>query len=331
MTGARPSRRAAVLRAGRPAFLVIAIGLGVWAIVSERHKLGDAFAEVSWGWVVAAYAVVLTGTSMTMLVFRELLSGLGSPIPLTAAARVVYLGQLGKYVPGSVWAVLGQTELAREYDVPRTRGLVTSLVGIVLSVLCGLLVAAVFLPLSSGRALAHYWWALLAIPVLLCALFPPVLNPVVNRLLRLFRRPELDRPFALRSLLRAASWQLVVWVLTGVQGYLLVAGIGAPGGRSFFIAVGGFALAFAAGVLVIPAPAGAGVRETALVAALSPVLHVGPALAVALLSRALSTLADLTLAAGAVVRAKWHARAATRQPAGGTAHTQEIQETSNNQ
>jgi glycosyltransferase 2 family protein len=310
---AQPSRRAALLRAGRPAFLVVAIALGIWAIVSERHKLGHAFAQVSWGWVVAAYAVVLAGTALSVLVFRELLAGLGSPIPLSAVARVVYLGQLGKYLPGSVWAVLGQTELAREYDVPRTRGLVTSLVGIVLSVLCGLLVAAVFLPLSSGRALTHYWWALLAIPVLVCALAPPVLNPMVNRLLRLFRRPELDRPFALPSLLRAASWQLAMWLLIGVQGYLLVAGIGAPGGRSFFIAVGGFALAFAAGLLVIPAPAGAGVRETALVAALSPVLHVGPALAVALLSRALSTLADLTLAVGAVARARAHARTLAAQ------------------
>jgi hypothetical protein len=313
--------RRALVRAARPGFLVVAIGLGIWAIVAERHKLADAFAQVSWGWVVAAFAVVLLATSLSMLVWRELLAGLGSPISLVVASRVVFLGQLGKYLPGSVWAVVGQTELAREYDVPRTRGLVTSLVGIVLSVLCGLLVAAIFLPLSSAHALTRYWWALLAAPILLVCLLPPVLNPVVNRLLRLFRRPPLERPFGMRSLLRAAGWQVLVWLLTGVQGYLLVAGIGAPGVRSLFVAVGGFALAFAAGVLFIPAPAGAGVRETALVAALSPVLHVGPALAVALLSRALSTLADLTLASGAVVRARAHVRAAAA----------DVQETSNSQ
>ncbi len=192
-----------------------------------------------------------------------------------------------------------------------------------LTVLCGLLVAAVFLPLNSPRALTHYWWALLAIPILLCSLLPPVLNPVVNRLCGLFRRPPLERPFGLSSLTRAAAWQLLVWLLTGVQGYLLVAGIGAPGVRSLFIAVGGFALAFAAGVLFIPAPAGAGVRETALVAALSPVLHVGPALAVALLSRALSTLSDLTVASGAVVQARARARVRAAQVA--------VQDTSNSQ
>ena len=48
------------------------------------------------------------------------------------------------------------------------------------------------------------------------------------------------------------------------------------------------------------APAGAGVREVLLVALLSPVLGVGAATAVALVSRVLTTVGDL-LAAGLAV------------------------------
>ncbi len=54
--------------------------------------------------------------------------------------------------------------------------------------------------------------------------------------------------------------------------------------------------------LVVAAPAGAGVREVALVAALAPLLDRGAALAVAVLSRVLMTLGDLAWGAvGAVL------------------------------
>ena len=57
------------------------------------------------------------------------------------------------------------------------------------------------------------------------------------------------------------------------------------------------ALAWVAGMLVPIAPAGGGVREIVLVAALSPVASRSVALIVALVSRVLMMLADLALAA----------------------------------
>ena len=64
------------------------------------------------------------------------------------------------------------------------------------------------------------------------------------------------------------------------------------------LATGGYALAWTVGFLFVIAPAGAGVRELALVAALAPVVDRPAALAVALLSRVLMTLGDLVLGAG---------------------------------
>ena len=57
-------------------------------------------------------------------------------------------------------------------------------------------------------------------------------------------------------------------------------------------------LAVSAGILFLPAPAGAGVREAAYVLCLSPVLSSGSALLVALLSRVILIVVDFGLAAG---------------------------------
>ena len=59
------------------------------------------------------------------------------------------------------------------------------------------------------------------------------------------------------------------------------------------------ALAVSAGILFIPAPAGAGLRELVLVLVLKPDLGTGGALAIVVASRVLLVAADLLLAAAA--------------------------------
>ena len=66
-------------------------------------------------------------------------------------------------------------------------------------------------------------------------------------------------------------------------------------------AIGGMGLAWAAGLIFIPAPAGAGVRDAVLVATFAPLIGTTAAFAVALASRVLLLVVDVVLAlAGAV-------------------------------
>src|SRR5215469_17760431 len=61
------------------------------------------------------------------------------------------------------------------------------------------------------------------------------------------------------------------------------------------VAVGGYALAFSAGMLLVVVPSGIGARELILALALAPVLPHGAAIAVALTTRGISTLSDIAL------------------------------------
>ena len=65
--------------------------------------------------------------------------------------------------------------------------------------------------------------------------------------------------------------------------------------------VGGYALAWAAGLIAIVLPAGAGARDLTLVLALGAVLPTNPAVAVAVVSRAVTTVCDLALAGVAAI------------------------------
>jgi uncharacterized membrane protein YbhN (UPF0104 family) len=69
-------------------------------------------------------------------------------------------------------------------------------------------------------------------------------------------------------------------------------------GRTFALAVGGYALAWVVGFLVVVAPAGLGAREVVLAAVLAGQLDRGSVIAVVLLSRIATTVVDVAAGLG---------------------------------
>jgi glycosyltransferase 2 family protein len=287
-------------RALRVAFVVLAAALGGLAVADQWNEVRGALDRLGAASVAGAFLAVLAGLTGGMLVWRSLLAGLGSPLRVPDAARIFFVGQLGKYVPGSVWPLVAQMELGRAHDVPRRRSGTAFVLTMLVVLASGLLAAAVTLPFFAYDAAQRFALALAVAPLLLAVLHPRVLNPVLDRLLRLARRPPLEHPLSTTAVARALGWTTVMWVAYGVQIWLLGVPLGIGGGdpavRTLLLATGSFALAWCAGFLVVVTPAGAGVREVALVAALSPVLDSGEALVVALVSRLLMTVGDLVCA-----------------------------------
>jgi glycosyltransferase 2 family protein len=306
VTGRR-SRRAAAgrLLSGRPVrwgFVAVTLGLGGYAVAREWTGVRAGLASLGVATVAEALLSVLAAMAITMQSWRVLLAGLGSPLPARAASRIMFIGQLGKYLPGSVWPVLAQMELGNAYQVPRHRSASASVLAMVVSLLSGLLAALVTLPVVAGAT--AYRWAFALVPVLLACLHPRVLNAVLGRLLRLVRRPPLEQPLTGRVMAAALAWSFSSWVLYGLQIWLLATRLGAPAGSTALLAIGGFAFAWSVGFVVVFAPAGAGVRDVLLVAILSPVLGAGSATAVALMSRGLMTAGDLLTAAVAAASSR---------------------------
>ena len=278
-------------------FLVVCACAGV-ALHANWAQARDAAAALPLWVLPAAVAAGMAGLTAQMLAWRSLLAGLGSPLPLRAASRVMFVGQLGKYLPGSVWAFVAQVELARDWHVPRSRGAAATLLAVGVTVAVSLAVAAVALPLSSAEAARRWWWALALAPLLLCALHPRVVGWGI-RLAALpfarFREVAEAGPLGLggRAMAAAVGWTLVAWVPLGAHVWLLTWAAGGDALRSLGPAAGAYALAWTLGLLVVFAPAGLGVREAVLVVALAPVVDSGAALVVAVLSRLVMTAADL--------------------------------------
>ncbi|GII53286.1 membrane protein [Planotetraspora thailandica] len=285
-------------KALRLLFLLVALGFGAWSIAGQWGAVSEGFARLSWPELSVSLVAVLGALAAGMMMWRSLLAEFGSPLSLTSAAKIFFLGQLGKYIPGSaVHVMLAQMEMGRDHGIPRSRSAAAFFLTYPIYLATGLLVGVVTLPVIGGDSVARYAWLLLLVPVLAVALHPRIVNPVIGFGLRRLRRPPLERPLTRRGILTAVGWALAGWAAYGVHLAMIVHGLGARGADALILSFGAFALAWCLGTLAIVFPAGAGVREVAMVAALAPVLDRGSAIAAALCSRLIVSVGDLVCAA----------------------------------
>ncbi len=303
-----PSRRRLVATL-RIAVAVVITAAVTWAVARNWSAVSRDLARVDPRALVGALVLALVGPLLTMLGWRVLMADLGSRLHVAPSAGIFFVGQLGKYLPGSVWSVLAQAEMGASLSIPRRRSGVVGLVSIGLGVLTGLLVGLPALSLLLGSSHAgSAWWLLLAVPLVVVACWPRALNALVALGLRLLRREPLEHELSGRAILVTVLLFIGSWLAFGLQTLILARSVGGPDGAGSLTvaAVCGYALAATIGQLAVIAPAGVGVRDSLLVFLLGSSMGSSAALAVVLLSRFAITLGDVLLAGAGWAYARSH-------------------------
>jgi hypothetical protein len=289
-TAPKPSRRADLLAIG---FVVVAVGIAVWALRDDFPSMADALGRISWWRPVVAFAGIVLGLLATAEVWKHCLGALGSPVSTRAAREIFFPAQVGKYLPGSVWPFLAQMKFARERGVPGGMALLAGSVFLVVHTVTSVLVGALLL-VSQPSLVNRFGWAGLCVPLALVVLHPKVINFLARKLAR---RSGSEAPVLRWSgLVRPLLWMLPAWLGYGVAGYVLADPFTDSVVALALVCTGAFALGWLVGLLVFLAPAGVGAREAVLILALTPLLGAPAAATVSLMLRVGHTLADLVLA-----------------------------------
>ena len=287
-----------VVRIGLLVVVLAAVGVALWrnwdAVSSELDKM-------SWQVLAGAFVLTVGAPVFTLLGWRVLLADLGTRLPAAPAASVFFVGQLGKYVPGSVWTVLAQAEMGGRLRIPRRRVAVVGLLSLGLAVLTASVIGIPAVPrlLARDESAFSWWWVVLALVLGAVLLWPRLLNAAIARGLRLLRRELLEHELSGRAVLLTAVWFVGAWVSTGLATFVLARSVApdASTGDLLVASISGFALASAAGMFSVLVPAGAGVREGLLALVLVTLMPLSAATAVVVVARFLAILTDLLVAA----------------------------------
>jgi uncharacterized membrane protein YbhN (UPF0104 family) len=270
--------------------------------------------------VVLSLLAALVGILTNTFAWRAALSDLDHEVPIRAAGQVFLVGQLGKYLPGSVWSYVLQMELGRRAGIPRTRAFLASLTSTGVGITVGLVIGAFGLPDGFGAvdtlpARIALILALVLLPGALVCAHPRVLTWAVGRILKVLRRPPLDRALSWPGVLRVAYWSAAGYACFGLHLWLLVRGRAGAGVGGLLWCVAAIGLAISLSTFVVVLPSGIGAREFVIAITLMALgLPYGAGLALALASRLVATVADVAAAGVAAALASRQVKAAEPAP-----------------
>jgi len=272
---------------------IAGLGFAVFAIVRSWDEISAA--QFAPRILAVAGIVAIAGMATVGLNWIRIIRLAGGQARVRHGLQWYFVGQLGKYIPGGLWAVLGRGELATRGGVARTIAYTSVGISLVTTYAAAAATGALLIAFGSSTASARIWWIALSIATVAAATLG-LSEPVVRRVNTLVRRFGLSTQLPSTSpatTLTAMALTMPAWIAIGTATALVGTSLGfSVDIRQVIVAT---SYSWLAGFLVIPVPGGLGVREAAFIA-----LYPGAtqeASAIAVIARVVFVLVDLTGAA----------------------------------
>lgn len=245
-------------------------------------------------WIILSLGITWIAYAGLIEAWRRVVVSLRQRLGYRDAARITMVSNLGKYVPGKVWAIAGAAYLAQQVGVAPAAAIASAVVLQALALASGVILVALLAPglqmvpagyLVGGAALGAVALAGVAI---LCS--RRALEVVQRWLPRSIPRLE---PIAPAVMLAALVVNAAAWCAYGLAFLALTRGVFPGTPLTWALATSVFTTSYLIGLLVAFAPGGLGVRESMFVLLLGGPLGVKLAGALALATRVTLTIAEL--------------------------------------
>lgn len=276
------SRKTSLTRIAQWLLAAVVIGFAARAIARQWQDVAPALENlrVKWPWILASGIIVIATYLLLVEAWRSTLRAWGDRLPYGTAARIWFVSNLGKYLPGKVWQIAAMGAMAQQRGVSAAAAIGSALVVNLVSIIAGVAVIVA----TAGRRVAlavgpqtstvdERTSVLIALGLVVLGIGALVLTPVlVPRLARLAGRvtgKSVGVPTVpARAIWIAAASTAASWIFYGVAFALFANGITprAAGNAASYIAV--YTGSYLAGYLALFVPGGVGVREAAIVLAM---------------------------------------------------------------
>ncbi len=301
-------QRTTLKKIGKP---LLQIGLPVVILVLFLYQVKNNWSQLTahsfqwnpWLLALAFFGFMLQELSYG-LVWRAVLMRLGSRLDLRIALRIYLASEFVRYIPGNVWHVLTRMLWVGKYSVSRPVAFASMTIELITKLAAAVLIFAISLLFwhdfgAVGSLLHGTLVVVLGVTTILAlciVLHPRVLNTLLNLALRLLKRNPVQLTVRYSDILLVTLAWCASWIVAGSAFYVLLLALwpDAPF-MALPICIGIYALAWDIGFVSFITPSGLGFREGAVVGlfALSLSLPTGLAPIIALLSRFISTIAEL--------------------------------------
>lgn len=310
-----------VLQIGLP---IVILGFLIFGFRQDLAELLSAQFHIVWWLLALSFLGFILQELSYGIIWRTVLIRLGVRLDLRPCLRIYLASEFVRYIPGGVWHVLTRILWVSKYGVSRPVAFASMTIELITKLAAGMLVFAVSLffwgdvgtigKLVNNNPIIVILGAVTVLGVLI-GLHPRVLNGSINFVLRVLKREPVTLTLHYTDILLVTLAWCGSWLVAGIAFYLLLLAL-LPHAPLILLplCIGIYAIVWDIGFVSFITPSGLGVREAVIVGLFALVYPLAiSSLILAILSRVVSTLAELLCVGGAYFSGGKQARAVIEQ------------------
>ena len=283
--------------------LILVMSAVIWVILHNFNEITRYNFRVEWPYLMLSFLFVNAAYLVTVFIWSRLAVSFGLNVPMLKAAKVWFISQLGKYVPGKVMLLLVRLDAYRGYSKRK----ITVATGIeYIAMLASGFVLALVALASASQIVPYYirWFAGVGTVLFLFLLWPPLSLRFVNLILKLLKREPIEEFPSYILLLRFVGAYIFAGLLQGMGLFFVLNSLSPVDFRYFLIITGIYEVAGLIGIAAVFAPSGIGVREGVLFLVLPAFIPMPAVIIGTIAMRLIATTTELFLAGVFVIAEK---------------------------
>jgi uncharacterized membrane protein YbhN (UPF0104 family) len=242
------------------------VGAALWALRGQLPAVLRIARTThpQWSLVAGASTIVLLTYALLIEGWRRVLGALGGALTFLDAARIWFVSNLARLLPGAFWQLGAMSEMARRRGVPVAVSTGSAMLITVVNLFTGVAVAGAFASSALQDRLGAKTWLILGMGAVARALAPFVVPRVGTIAQRVSGREIVMPRFTLAAMLIGVAATTIAWLAYGVAFWLMTSALLPGDARSLPGCIALYTISYIAGLLN-PAPAGIGAAEGMMV------------------------------------------------------------------
>ena len=267
------------------AFIVIAIAFMAFYLQRNWGDLQNYDWQFDIGFLILSSVILWvafnSATFMHKLIFENIA---GFRFSFWQMFRIYNISNLGRYLPGKLWNVLGLFYLANEQGANKRQTTLAVIMNEIGYKGSAIIIGFLYL-IYSPTFKSYLPFMILVLLIFLVIIHPRILGIILNFMLKLFKRNAIDINFSYATALKYIVYYFVVWFLHSLAFYFFVRAITPVESMNFIHFLTILPTCWIIGYIMLFAPGGIGVREGMLVLVLSEYIAPEIALVIAISQR----------------------------------------------
>ena len=275
--------------------LGIAIGVAgvafvIKTLVSKWDEVSNAFSQVNA--INLALSLLLGLAAMTSIgwIWVTMIIARSHNVRHRNAMAWYFTGQLGKYVPGGIWPIVGRAELAVRNGIPRRDAYASTGLSLVTTYAAAVVAIAIGAASTSGHRLIAVLIAFGLVTAYIAFAQPSLRSVIIRIASRVSSSASsLTDP---KRVVRLTVLHVPAWLLMSLSTSVTATAFGAHIGIADMLFI--TTTSWLAGFVVVGVPGGIGVREAVFTSLAGGIIGTPMAVSLALMSRVVFIAVDLT-------------------------------------